>query len=314
MLDVSTESRQNTTPNDNSGKMTVFVVPEGQTTHHRWHLPGWLLDRRVHIALAVVLVIGLVHYGFSVWQSLRVPNLVEENVRLRDQMAELTVRLESVENNLSRVETLDARVRKILGLEFDAAEQGPGLGGPLVPSSDSYQGFAPRDAAKLRRLDTHIELASSQTRVQENSLQDLLNYFSEQRSQLASTPSVWPVRGWVTSSFGSREDPFTGETRVHEGLDIAASLGTPVKAPADGVVTYVGAKGGYGKVLSIDHGYGIVTQYGHLSEQRVEEGQRVSRGDVIATVGNTGRSTGPHVHYEVLVDGLPVNPHQYILN
>lgn len=314
VLNVSEESRNQTAPTEFSGKLTVFVVPEGQTSLHRWHLPGWLLSRRVHVALAVLLMVGLIHYGFSVWQSLRVPGLVDENVRLRDEMAELTVRLESVENNLSRIETLDVRVRKILGLEFDAAEQGPGVGGPLVPPTESYQGFSARDAAKLRRLDTHIELAASKAHVQENNLQDLLNYFSEQRSQLSSTPSIWPVRGWVTSAFGVREDPFTGENRIHEGLDIAASIGTPIKAPADGIVTYVGARGGYGKVLTIDHGYGVITHYGHLSEQRVTEGQRVTRGDLIATVGNTGRSTGPHLHYEVLINGLPVNPYNYIFD
>jgi murein DD-endopeptidase MepM/ murein hydrolase activator NlpD len=131
---------------------------------------------------------------------------------------------------------------------------------------------------------------------------------------LASTPSIWPVRGWVTSGFGKRLSPFTGRKNLHTGIDIATRHGTVVVAPADGVVTRVTTKYDMGKLVEIDHGYGILTRYGHNSEILVRPGQRVRRGQPIARVGNTGRSTGPHLHYEVRLNGVPVNPMRYIVD
>ena len=131
---------------------------------------------------------------------------------------------------------------------------------------------------------------------------------------LASTPSVWPVRGYLSAGFGNRLDPFTGLRDFHPGIDISTPIGTKVQAPADGVVVFCGLKGGYGNAIMIDHGYGVVTRYGHLDAFNVKPGQRVRRGDVIAFVGNTGRSTAPHLHYEVWVNDQTQNPIQYILD
>ena len=118
----------------------------------------------------------------------------------------------------------------------------------------------------------------------------------------------------MSSTFGYRVSPFTSVKKMHEGLDIAAPRGTEVLAPADGVVTFNGVKGAYGNLLVLDHGYGLVTRFGHLSQILVQPGTRVKRGDRIALVGNTGRSTGDHLHYEVRIDGVPVNPTRYILD
>jgi len=131
----------------------------------------------------------------------------------------------------------------------------------------------------------------------------------EKRQALgAATPSIWPVAGWLSSPFGNRRDPFSGDTDFHPGLDISADFGQPVHATADGVVTSAGVNGGYGKLVVIDHGYGIATRYGHLSRFAVMSGQQVHRGDVIGYVGSTGRSTSPHLHYEILVNQHLTNP------
>jgi murein DD-endopeptidase MepM/ murein hydrolase activator NlpD len=130
---------------------------------------------------------------------------------------------------------------------------------------------------------------------------------------LASTPSIWPTQGWVTSDFGVRLDPYSADRSMHQGLDISTPHGQPVQTPSDGTVVFNGTEGGYGKVLVIDHGYGVKTRYGHLSETFVRLGERVSRGQKVAAVGNTGRSTGPHLHYEVRVNGIPENPRKFIL-
>ena len=130
---------------------------------------------------------------------------------------------------------------------------------------------------------------------------------------MASTPSVWPTRGWLTSGFGSRHDPYTGKRTMHSGIDSANQKGVAVMSPARGTVTFAGSSGGFGKVIVLDHGFGMRTRFGHLSEISVRVGERVKRGDQIGKLGNTGLSTGPHLHYEVEVNGVCENPMNYIL-
>jgi murein DD-endopeptidase MepM/ murein hydrolase activator NlpD len=127
-----------------------------------------------------------------------------------------------------------------------------------------------------------------------------------------SAPNLWPVEGLITGSFGERIDPFNGEGAFHSGVDISASVGSSVIAPADGVVTFADFLGGYGRAIMVDHGHGISTRYGHLSSFAVTAGQYIHRGDTIGYVGLSGRSTGPHLHYEVRINDVPVNPHKYL--
>jgi murein DD-endopeptidase MepM/ murein hydrolase activator NlpD len=131
-------------------------------------------------------------------------------------------------------------------------------------------------------------------------------------ARASSSPNLWPVQGQVTGSFGERIDPFNGEGAFHSGVDISSAYGHPVIAPADGVVTFADFFGGYGKAIMIDHGHGISTRYGHLSGFAVTSGQEVHRGDTIGYVGLSGRSTGPHLHYEVRINDTPVNPYKYL--
>jgi murein DD-endopeptidase MepM/ murein hydrolase activator NlpD len=152
------------------------------------------------------------------------------------------------------------------------------------------------------------------TTVQENSFSTLLKSLESKRNLLAATPSLRPTVGWISSSFGYRVSPFTGRREFHKGLDIATRKGTPIIAPADGVVTFAGKKWLMGNLLTLDHGYGMLTRYGHIYKILKKKGDRVKRGEVIALVGNTGRSTGPHLHYEVRLNGVPVNPIKYILD
>jgi murein DD-endopeptidase MepM/ murein hydrolase activator NlpD len=130
--------------------------------------------------------------------------------------------------------------------------------------------------------------------------------------RLADAPSLWPVMGRIGSSFGQREDPFNGEGAFHSGIDIDVAFGSPIRATADGAVETAGMATGYGREIILDHGHGIKTLYGHLSGFAVTAGQQVSRGQVIGYVGMSGRSTGPHLHYEVRIQNTPVNPHKYM--
>ncbi|MCP4694110.1 MAG: M23 family metallopeptidase [Desulfobacterales bacterium] len=163
-------------------------------------------------------------------------------------------------------------------------------------------------------MHDQVKLLDQAAQLQHQGFDSLVGVLQNQQNLLASTPAIWPVKGWVTSTFGRRKSPFTGLREFHKGLDIATRKGTPIIAPADGVVSAVGTKGFLGKMIAVDHGHGIVTRFGHLQKALKKRGDKVKRGDVIALVGATGRVTGPHVHYEVRLNGLPVNPKKYILN
>jgi murein DD-endopeptidase MepM/ murein hydrolase activator NlpD len=170
--------------------------------------------------------------------------------------------------------------------------------------------LAVQEAAKLESLES---MAARLDKLVEKSV-SLSGVLENQRALLATTPSIWPVRGYLSAGFGNRIDPFTGLKDFHPGLDISAPLGTRILAPADGVVIFAGVKGGYGNAVTVSHGRGLVTHYGHMDVINVRAGQQVRRGSVLGFVGNTGRSTAPHLHYEVWLNGSNQNPLQYILD
>ncbi|MFM8552199.1 MAG: M23 family metallopeptidase, partial [Nitrospiraceae bacterium] len=165
-------------------------------------------------------------------------------------------------------------------------------------------------ATKVRKK---IDWLQREAVSQERSLEELTEAAKERWTRWGSTPSVWPVKGWVTSGFGQRIAPFTGLPAVHDGLDIGAPPNAPVHAPAGGLITAVGFDAKMGNMVAIEHGFGLETQYGHLAKAMVKQGQKVKRGDLIGLDGNTGLSTGPHLHYMIKVNERPVNPQRYIL-
>jgi len=148
----------------------------------------------------------------------------------------------------------------------------------------------------------------------ENRLTTVRSDVDKRNALAAATPSIWPAHGWLSSNVGARKDPITGGADFHEGLDISADHGSPVYATADGTITHAAREGSYGNLVTIDHGYGLETRYGHLSRYHVKHGVKVKRGDVVGYVGSTGRSTGSHLHYEVRVNGRLLNPLQLLLN
>lgn len=203
---------------------------------------------------------------------------------------------------VSRLPSSEFMIREPQPVERPMADE---KSGELSVSRDTTRDFA--------SLSVRIDRALRESQLREQGVLQLWDSLSERQSLLLSTPSIKPSRGWYTSRFGYRADPYTNRPEMHAGLDMAAPPGTPVYAPADGVVSYVGYESGYGKLVSIDHGYGVVTRYGHNSRVFVEQGQKVRRWDVISAVGSTGRSTGAHLHYEVRIHGIAVDPLNYIL-
>ncbi|HUI46976.1 MAG TPA: peptidoglycan DD-metalloendopeptidase family protein [Nitrospirota bacterium] len=247
----------------------------------------------------------------KVWelQSVR-----EELMQQKAQVQSFALNLLDYKRQMFLLRDLDTKLRRVVSLgPRDRAQQALGIGGPdeLGLQNLTQMGEMKQEEALKEMHQELSQLKGAATR-QETSLQMLIEYFEDKRSLYASTPSIWPVRGWVTSPFGPRTSPFSGIPTFHEGMDIAAQTGTPVIAPADGVVVKAEFSPGYGNMVEISHGYGLKTIFGHNSRLNVKAGQQVRRGDVISYVGDTGSSTGPHLHYEVRLNGLPVNPVKYL--
>ena len=300
---------------------TLIVVPEHDQAVRRYQVDRKLLRQLlVGGALVVVgLAMAAVHYTHLLYRASENRALRDENVALRTQLKDFREHIEHMASTLERVERFDQKLRAVTLLSDPQRNLALGptametKGAPPSNSESEFTALSPTSESP-KTLAAKLETLSTEAARQEQSLQQLQTYFLEQKSLLASTPSVWPARGWITSDFGQRTDPYTAERVMHEGLDIAAPHGKEVTAPADGTVIFAGLEGSYGNVLVIDHGYGVKTRYGHLSKVQVHPGEHVRRGDLIGAVGNTGRSTGPHLHYEVRVNGLPENPRKFILD
>jgi murein DD-endopeptidase MepM/ murein hydrolase activator NlpD len=294
---------------------TVIVVSDHSQAVRKFRVPRrWLRNGAyagIGVALVGLLTIG--HYFALLGAASENSVLKEENSQLRSQVLLVQEKVAHISATLDRVERFDAKLRTAV-TQLQDPERNLAIG--PVGNADEDAAVptpAPAAEASLTALPGKLASLEGEAARQEQSLRELQEYFDDQRSLLASTPSIWPTRGWVTSDFGTRIDPYTAERRMHQGMDIATPHGTPIYTPSDGTVVFIGNQGGYGKVLVIDHGYGVKTRYAHLSEIHVRLGDHVERGAKVASVGNTGRSTGPHLHYEVRVNGIPENPRKFIL-
>ncbi len=240
--------------------------------------------------------------------------------RYMQERAALLDKLSQLEGSIARTERFAAKIEASAGIgKAGRVGKGPVDERESLPEVSSVEpiklGKGMWKSPFLGTLSEGLTLSLDKLARRTGQVEEKLHtLFSRQQDKLffwASLPSAWPARGWITSMFGAKRG-WGGNSRFHEGIDIAGPRGTPIVAPGDGVVTYNGYRQGYGKAIIIDHGYGISTVYGHCSALFVDEGQRVKRGHLIAAIGNTGRSTGPHLHYEVRVDGVPVDPMLYL--
>ncbi|MGE4267940.1 MAG: peptidoglycan DD-metalloendopeptidase family protein [Deferribacterales bacterium] len=239
-----------------------------------------------------------------------------ENEKLKNQIAGYENQMVVINDKLASVVELEEKVRGLASFGGKALGEKKQLamgGKELDPVTDITKANEQKDKDYFKDLSNTLSSLGSDLEKRAMSLTELADMLEKQKLVLSSTPSIWPTSGWISSRFGYRISPFTGRRVFHEGLDIAAKYGAPVRAAAKGTVIFSGRKNGYGKIVIIDHGFGYMTKYAHNSNILVKAGQRVSKGDRIAQVGNTGRSTGPHVHYEVLVNGVPVNPARFIV-
>lgn len=267
------------------------------------------------VFLAVVALMALSYRGLR-RQVAELEHLQAEAAAQRTKVSAMAGELETLQDQFQKLKDMEHKLRLLVSLEPSSYSAKPqaGLGGPDPSSSSADSTFiADRQSTLLENMRHELVRLQEAAGEQEASFGEIHKAFQKLRTKLAVTPSIWPVRGWMTSGFGQRISPFTGRRVMHTGMDIATRGGALIVAPADGVVSKVASELDFGKLVEIDHGYGVMTRYGHNSKILVKPGHRVRRGEPIARVGNTGRTTGPHLHYEVRLNGVPVNPKRYIV-
>lgn len=284
---------------------------------------NWIPDdpssRRRHVVLSpvklgwtilssVAVICVFIALGFSLGKGVSGNNRLsadQEYLTLQGELLQLNYQVENIQASLERVAEREERVFMAaadMNLDFSRLKD------QFTPENSGSDIFRYIDDMELRIL--LCERLAVAEQVAYDSLAILL---VEKADQLKHTPSIWPVNGIFVSDFGGRVDPFTGAIRYHKGIDISAVTGTSIIAPADGAVTFCGWSGGWGLNLVIKHSETISTRYAHCSAIDVAVGQSIQRGDLIARVGSTGRSVGPHVHYEVLKNGVQIDPEDFII-
>jgi murein DD-endopeptidase MepM/ murein hydrolase activator NlpD len=288
---------------------TIMIVPHATAKFRRLRVSrNLLLGGGAFLSALLLSGLTVPHFLIRTLSlSHGLAKMTQENAELRKSNERFDASLNELRNRLQEIESKATKFALMVGVE-DLPTQPMGAGGGTLPD---LRGIDPRQAEPI--IDSQIRTLKERSGVLQDSFRVLDTAFQKQALLLSSTPSIYPVRGLLGNGFGWRRDPFTGMRDFHQGLDIVAPQGTRVVAPADGIVTRVGPAGGFGLSLFVSHGYGVVTRYGHLSSTAVKVGQRVRRGETIAATGSTGRSTGPHLHYEVMVHQKAVDPLVYIL-
>jgi murein DD-endopeptidase MepM/ murein hydrolase activator NlpD len=294
---------------------TFLIIPKRKSSAKRLTLSNKVLKGVAFCIMAVILASMYTYYDY-----IRIKRDKIELERLRRQTTEQKVQIddlaEKVNNFAMRMEELsqlDKNIRTMANVE-DKRYKGQILGiGGSINDETKIKSHAETDQRMvIAKIDQNVEQLSKDAVEQKNSFNELLKFLKKQKSILAATPSVWPVQGWVTSEFGFRSSPIGGGREFHKGIDIATRMGVHVVAPADGLVSEISYDRDVGHMVKIDHGYGMTSWYGHLFRSVVKQGNMVKRGDLIGYVGNTGRSTGSHLHYSVSLNGIPVNPRKYL--
>ncbi len=298
-------------------KTTIVFVPEGAKKVKQFKVP------RVVPRLLVILLAFLAASFFWLLQDYnrmksKMPLLAQlerESLQQREQFLHLAGRIDSASREMRHLKEFDQKLKTMVNLQTsDEDDQFQGVGGSDPGLLDARRTLESSHRKLVGMMHRSLDNLENEIALSEQDKYELDEFLENQKMLLASTPSIWPSEGWLSSKFGYRISPFTGEREFHRGIDVATRMEAPVVAPADGIVSEISKDRGYGNMLLIKHGYGLMTKYAHLHKILVKKGQHVKRGETIALVGKTGRSTGPHLHYEVHLNRVAVNPLRYILD
>lgn len=290
---------------------TLIIVPNASSRLHKVRVPIGIMYVLATIGLISFFVaVGMgFNYAKMAFKVADYNELQAENVDLKVQKKNLEVSTRKLSTKLTALETLSERLTTLIENDSWNKRFGkmnvPAIGGSKVD-------YKTADLINNSNLREGVERLKDRTTDLESQMRLLEQVAEKRASVLRFTPSIWPTRGHITSHYGSRSDPFNGDAELHLGVDIGALYGSQVKTPADGIVIFAQRKAAYGNLLIIDHGNGLTTRHGHLSRMGVRVGQKVHKNDVIGYVGTTGRSTAPHLHYEVRQNDRPLNPRNYL--
>jgi len=293
------------------GGWTVYLIPDDPAQETvRFHLHRRFLSVLLWVSAGLLgwSVFVTTHYVWLHRSYQRLVRMEHEYEQMKQDFTKVRQYSYRLQSNLEKMEQQVRRLQIIAGVTVGRnIPQIAGVGGKSAP--------APEAVGRAHLLEQQWWLAQSQQKAEvlQDQLDQLYEIFQQKSVALSATPSILPVHGYVTSDFGARIDPFTGAPDFHTGVDISAPYGTPVVATAAGQVVFAGPHGTYGHLIIIDHGFGIFTYYGHLSKILIREGDRVQRWQVIGLVGSSGRSTAPHVHYEIRYQNQPLNPLQFVV-
>ncbi len=303
--------------------LSIIIVPHTKTSTKTLTFSQKTLKMASGGAiLLILLLIGFLvdYFSMGLIRS-RYKSLTREAAEQRVKIANYEKSITQLETAVSNFENYAKKLNVMAGLKSPDVIKGPaGVGGGPSEAEASDPQSAPGLAVQAvpgaggpPALSGSIQNLSQKAQSVESNLNSLVSFFETQSVRLATTPSIMPTAGWLNSPYGVRPDPFTGKSAMHWGVDISTNIGNPIVTTADGIVLSVLNDKYLGKHVVISHGNGITTVYGHMNAFAVRSGQRVKRGDVIGYVGQTGKAVGPHVHYEVRLDGRAVNPYNYIL-
>ena len=354
---------------------TIMIIPEKEKGVKSFRVPKVLFNSFIFMMIIFIAVVGILSYDYIkiLRQVYENRHLSIENRQLKEQIQLFNMKLNTLTDDLERIEQFEKKLRIITGFDetspkapaktnFDLKKNSERTPQSLtIPTNNDVIHKIKQKVDKIRQTDNYQEikdlyerkiatnfglmtgyaytkewnnlikqsfkmaedfaifdykfnLLTEVTERLEVRVNDLDQALLDRDSFLRSTPTLLPARGWITSYYGPRHSHYSNRVKMHEGLDVGAPIGTPILAPADGIIKISGKNPGFGFYVEIDHGYGIETTYAHNSKNKVKKGQKIKRGQVIAYLGNTGLSTGPHLHYEVRINGTPVDPLYYILD
>ena len=294
---------------------TLLILPKKHSSAKKMSVSGTLVKGVSIFVMGLILLIMYFSYDYIHIrrEQAELKRLKQQTVEQRRQIDGLVAKVDQFASKMEELRQFDKKIRIMANLETGGdKEQLLGIGGPISQENRVRSKMAADDKALIDGVQRHVDRLMDDALTREQSFTALLGFLKEKKSILAATPSLWPVMGWVTSEFGRRNSPFGNEREFHKGIDIATKYGRAIQVPADGIVTEVSYQHDVGQMIQIDHGHGISTFYGHLSKAIVRAGARVRKGDRIGYVGNSGRSTGSHLHYTVMLNGVAVNPRKYL--
>lgn len=300
-------------------KTRIVLVPHNTARAWSWVVPNVFF--RVCVGILITIFVGIAVFGWEYTQKVvneqKLARLKLQNEYLKDKIRHYSQNVALLQHQMERYRKFDTDIRIISDLEMldaDVANVGVGGAPEVYPKIEEIRKLDPESAKLIENIKIKLDELERKSRFQKESFEDIVISLTNQQDFWNHTPSILPCKtGLIGSGFGMRRDPITGKYRMHEGQDIRAKKGTPIYATANGTVIFAGRKAGYGLTVDIDHGYGIQTRYAHCSLLKVKKGDSVIRGQEIALVGSTGRSTGAHLHYEIRVGVNKVNPLKYIL-